>query len=430
MSAKRNAQHPFTAGLATAILAGALLASAHCSAEARELFRWVQYVPGGLEARAVTDAPSCPAAMIDGVASAMSERSAPGENYPVRACSLPIPKGAKLVTLDRKPMPLPKERPERILLIGDTGCRLKGEQVQDCNDITQWPFRAGADISATLKPDLVLHVGDMHYRESDCPSDRQGCAGTPFGDSWDVWKEDFFKPGEALLAAAPWIMDRGNHEECERGGKGWARILDPYPFDLGTGAAGCLGPAKPFTVDIGGVTIIVMDVSTASEKVNEKQVAWFKPQFEMAGNIAGPVWLTFHRPVWAVDSQKKGEPAGDNQTLAAAARHSISPNVQALISGHHHTFELMTYVEDLPLQIVSGHGGDDLSLSAPTVVKDLLINGVKVKDGVGRPGIFGFSMLERAPNDKTGLNWTLTGYDIAGKAIATCDIKGKDASCR
>jgi hypothetical protein len=90
----------------------------------------------------------------------------------------------------------------------------------------------------------------------------------------------------------------------------------------------------------------------------------------------------------------------------------------------------MTYVEDLPLQIVSGHGGDDLSLSAPTVVKDLLINGVKVKDGVGRPGVFGFSMLERAPNDNTGLNWTLTGYDIKGKAIATCDIKGKDASCR
>ena len=48
------------------------------------------------------------------------------------------------------------------------------------------------------------------------------------GDTWDVWKEDFFKPGDALLAAAPWIMDRGNHEECERGGKGWARVLDPY----------------------------------------------------------------------------------------------------------------------------------------------------------------------------------------------------------
>jgi hypothetical protein len=163
--------------------------------------------------------------------------------------------------------------------------------------------------------------------------------------------------------------------------------------------------------------------------VNEKQVAWFKPQFEMAQHIPGPVWLTFHRPVWAVDSQKKGEPAGDNRTLAAAARNSLPANVQALISGHHHTFELMTYVEDLPLQIVSGHGGDDLSLHAPTVVKGLEINDVTVKDGLGRPGVFGFSMLERVSNDPTGLNWILTGYDIHGISIARCKINGRTADC-
>ena len=173
-----------------------------------------------------------------------------------------------------------------------------------------------------------------------------------------------------------------------------------------------------------------MDVSTAAEKVNEKQVAWYAPQFEMAKTISGPVWLTFHRPIWAVDSQKKGEPAGDNQTLAAAARTSTPPNVQAMISGHHHTFELMSYVQDLPLQIVSGHGGDDLSLHAPSVVKGLEINGVTVKDGLGRPGVFGFSMLERVAEDMTGLNWTLKAYDITGKQIAICDIRGKEASCR
>jgi hypothetical protein len=420
----------FVTGLLPGVLAGALCVAACGAAEARDLYRWVQFVPGGIEARAVTDGPTCPAAMIDGVAAVMTERSAPGENYPVRGCALPIPAGAKLVTVDRKPMPLPKAHPDRILLIGDTGCRLKGDQVQDCNDIGQWPFRTGADISAGLKPDLVIHVGDMHYRESDCPVARLGCAGTPFGDSWDVWKEDFFKPGDSLLAAAPWIMDRGNHEECERGGKGWARLLDPYPFDATTGVVGCLGPAKPFTVDIGGVTIVVMDVSTASEKVNEKQVAWYKPQFEMAKTIPGPVWLTFHRPIWAVDSQKAGDAAGDNPTLAAAARNSIPSNVQAMISGHHHTFELMTYVDDLPMQIVSGHGGDDLSIHAPTVVKGLEINGVKVKDGVGRPGVFGFSTLERAHDDATGLKWILTGYDIQGKSIARCELNGRDAACK
>jgi hypothetical protein len=397
--------------------------------QANDLYRWVQYVPDGIEARVVTDAEKCPDAVVDDFKIEMKERSKPGENYPVRACTLSLPKNTKIVIIDGKVLQLPKDRPNRILIIGDTGCRLKGDQIQDCNNIDKWPFRIGAEISTSFKPDLVLHVGDMHYRESECPLARQGCAGTPFGDTWDVWKEDFFKPGETLLSAAPWIMDRGNHEECERGGKGWARILDPYTFDPTSGVEGCLGPAKPYLVDIGGVSIIVMDVSTASGKINEKQVAWFKPQFEMAKDILGPVWLTFHRPIWAIESNKKGEQAGDNRTLAAAARNSLSPNVQLMISGHHHTFELMTYEQDLPVQIISGHGGDELSLNAPSVVKGLEINGVTVKDGIGRPGVFGFSMLERVPDDLTGMNWVLTGYDINGILIARCDIKGRNAFC-
>lgn len=414
----------------SSFVSGVLLASlAIAPASARELYRWVQYVPGGFEARAVTDDAVCPAAAIDGKPASMSERSAPGENYPVRGCALSIPDGAKLVTIAGKPMPLPKPQADKILLIGDTGCRLKGAQVQACNDMSQWPFRLGADISAELKPDLVLHVGDMHYRESDCPAGDLGCAGTPFGDTWEVWREDFFKPGEALLGAAPWIMDRGNHEECERGGKGWARILDPYIYDRASGVDGCLGPQKPYTVNVGGVTVVVMDVSTAAEKVNEKQVAWYRPQFELAKAISGPVWMTFHRPIWAVDSTKKGEPAGDNRTLAAAAQNVLGSNVQAFISGHHHTFELMTYDQDLPLQIVSGHGGDDLSEHAPSVVKGLEINGLTVKDGVGRPGVFGFSVMEREKDDPTGLKWSLTAYDTRGRPFARCKIEGRNAVC-
>ncbi|MFX8797610.1 metallophosphoesterase, partial [Acinetobacter baumannii] len=85
-----------------------------------------------------------------------------------------------------------------------------------------WPFKLGATLSASLKPDLVLHVGDFHYREKPCPAGNDGCAGSPWGDNWDVWREDFFAPADSLLRAAPWIMVRGNHELCDRGGHGWA----------------------------------------------------------------------------------------------------------------------------------------------------------------------------------------------------------------
>ena len=93
-------------------------------------------------------------------------------------------------------------------------------------------YRHGMDAAAiaALAPDLVVHVGDFHYREAGCRPFNKGCEGSPHGDVWPVWEEDFFKPARPLLKAAPFVMVRGNHEECERGGKGWSLALDPYPF--------------------------------------------------------------------------------------------------------------------------------------------------------------------------------------------------------
>ena len=244
-----------------------------------------------------------------------------------------------------------------------------------------------------------------------------------------MWRADFFAPAESLLQAAPWIMVRGNHEACDRGGKGWARTLDPYPFDAAGGAQGCLGPARPFTIDLNGLTLEIMDVSAADEEVNDAQVAWYKDQFALPKMIPGPVWQVFHRPVWAVDAPEGRQRKGDNKTLAAAASANVPSNVQAFVSGHHHTFEVMAYDQDLPIQIVSGHGGDDLSPWAPKSVEGLEINGVRVKGGIGRPGLFGFSMIERAPDGQPG-DWTVTGYDVHGQPMGECKLAGRSISCK
>ena len=83
--------------------------------------------------------------------------------------------------------------------------------------------------AAAKRPDLVIHVGDYYYRVSACPVGRAGCAGSPHGDNWPTWQAELFDPGAPLLAAAPWVVVRGNHEVCRRGGPGWFRLLDPYP---------------------------------------------------------------------------------------------------------------------------------------------------------------------------------------------------------
>lgn len=392
-------------------------------AQAAADFRWVQHTPAGLEARAITHGAACPPAAVNGKAAIMRVRAKPGVDYPVLVCALPLPAGTAAASIDGAALPLPKPEPTRILLIGDTGCRLLGRQAQPCYDEEAWPFPPGSKIAAQIKPDLVVHVGDYHYRESACPAGDSICAGSPHGDTWDVWREDFFAPAQPLLAAAPWVFVRGNHEECDRGGKGWSRALDPYAF---AAASGCLRPGQPFSVSLGGVSLYVMDVATANEGTASKaQAARFARQFAGAARLGPkPVWIAMHRPIWAAAGAIFGYVEGDNKTLALAARHSLPANVQAILSGHIHAFAAMDYAEDLPLQIISGHGGDTLHPFAPASFAGLKINGVTVKSGIGAPGMFGFAMLE-----KKAEGWMLTNYDFSGKAQASCKIHGRALVC-
>lgn len=389
------------------------------------LNQWVQYAPGGIEARAIVDATSlCPSATVDGANVAMKVRAAPGDTFPVTVCALPVPAGTKRLAVAGKALALPKARPDRILLVGDTGCRLSKEATQSCGDASAWPFPAGSVVEAGLKPDLVIHLRDFHYREAPCPLDNRGCVGSPYGDTWAVWRADFFDPAKPLLEAAPFVFVRGNHEECARGGKGWSRTLDPYPA---VSESGCLGPGAPFLADLGGPKLIVMDVSTAAElRASPRQVEIFRKQFRDVAGMAptGPVWLAFHRPIWASGVAVFGFNVGDNKTLAEAGRNDIPANVDMILSGHIHTFQIEAYKEDLPIQIISGHGGDELHKTAPADPTGLEINGVTVKAGRGGPGVFGFVMLEREPE-----GWRATNYDLTGRPLDVCHMKGRNLAC-
>ena len=312
-------------------------------------------------------------------------------------------------------------------MIGDTGCRLKGQRAQECNNPAAWPFRAGAAYVAALKPDLIVHVGDFHYRETPCPAGNAGCAGSPSGDTWAVWKEDFFAPAGDLLAVAPWVMVRGNHEECERGGRGWARTLDPYAWSSDTG---CLGPGEPYLIGLGDVRLAVLDVSTADENsANEQQAARYSAQLAAVTLAAGgeTTWIAQHRPIWAIETAVP-KLSGDNKTLALAARTGFADNVHAIFSGHHHVLEAISYEDPLPLQFVSGHGGDDLSLNVPAKFDGLVINDVRVKHGLAKTGSFGYSLLERVDAAQPR-RWTFSGFDYQGRLLLKCELEGRTATC-
>src|SRR5204862_199481 len=81
-------------------------------------------------------------------------------------CELAIPRDARRAVYAGRDLPLPKPQPRRIVVPGDTGCRILGPtDAQPCDDPARWPFARVARAAAATHPDLVIHVGDYPYRE-------------------------------------------------------------------------------------------------------------------------------------------------------------------------------------------------------------------------------------------------------------------------
>jgi Calcineurin-like phosphoesterase len=394
---------------------------------------WVQLGPGGTaEARVVPGAGGgCPELIVDGHKVAMTKRAMADQAFPQAVCSLALPDTARSVFLGDRPLPVPPADPKRILVLGDTGCRIKGTAVQACNDPKAWPFPQLTAAAAALKPDLVIHLGDYLYRESACPATFEGCKGSPWGDNWASWDADFFTPAAPLLAAAPWIIVRGNHEDCNRAGPGFLRLLGPGAYDP---AAPCAAHLTPYAVSVGGQMAAVMDSAGADDRTAPPDsVATYAKDFEALKALAntGPgheLWLLSHRPVWGVVSVL-GAPAGGNATMIAAAGDlSVFNAISLMLAGHIHTFEAINYDDaKVPPQIVAGHGGDNLEVTPKDLRGTIFTgsSGVHVKSGLSVGG-FGFLMLTR---DAGNEGWTIELYDSHGAPIRHCGYVHRSVFC-
>ena len=376
---------------------------------------WVQAVAtGGYEARVITDDAACPTLKSDKGDAVLTARAPANGAFPL-TCSAPIPAGAAKASIGDSVLPLPLAAPNRILVLGDTGCRIKGSALQACNDPAAWPFPSVAAAAAQLKPDLVVHVGDYLYREEPCPAGNAGCAGSPSGDNWPSWQADFFTPAAPLLAAAPWVILRGNHEDCQRAGLGFLRLMGPDAFDP---AAPCNSHLAPFLVSLGGPSLAAIgDADAPDTDIDKKLVPVYTAELQGLASAPAPVWFVAHRPIWAAISGPLNIPIGGNATIIAAASDTpMPPNVALMLSGHIHTFEAINYDGKVPPQIVAGNGGDNLDVT-PLNLKGAIFqghSGVGVKDGLSVGG-FGFLMMTRQD-----ANWMVDLYDSVGRRKGQC----------
>ena len=167
---------------------------------------WIEAGPNkSVLARVVIEEQSeCPSISIGKTAPVAMRVRQPVPKHFRPICEFEIPSGTRHASVEGRNLVLPVDNPARIAVIGDTGCRLKGDRIQACNDPVEWPFATVAAKAAASKPQLVIHVGDYLYRESPCPpGDEKECGGSPSGDNWEAWKADFFTPASALLRRCP-----------------------------------------------------------------------------------------------------------------------------------------------------------------------------------------------------------------------------------
>jgi hypothetical protein len=408
-------------------LAGMLALAGAARAQPFQDRTWVELTGRGQELRTVTAAAACPEAQLDGQAVPMKLRAQPTDAFPLRVCALEVPAGVSRAAIGGWTAPLVKKPPRRILIFGDTGCRLKGPEVQACNDPRKWPFALVAAKAAAQKPDLVIHVGDYYYRETPCPAGNSGCAGSPHGDNWPTWDVEFFAPADPLLRAAPWVFVRGNHESCERGGLGWFRLLDAASEPLA-----CPAESPTFKVDLGDLGLFVVDSADSQDGLAPRDVVQaFARRLDAVTPAPGqPAWILTHRPIWAMVAAASFGPIGPletpiNLTEQTAARGHDFKGVQMIVSGHIHHFASYDFGPSRPAQLVAGTGGDvgDVGDSARLRRDDALLDG-KAATGFTFER-YGYLLMERE-----GADWSGVFRDLDDKVTAVCRLHDRRLSCR
>ncbi|MFC5510042.1 metallophosphoesterase [Massilia jejuensis] len=416
---------------------------------------------GAATARVITGGAACPPLTVDNRSLPMRVR-VPRSSVPARpgqaagpasaavlTCEAPIAAGSAVARVGGRPLPVPRAQPGRIVVIGDTGCRIKGEQAQACNDPARFPFARVAAAAAAFKPDLVIHVGDYHYREDPCPAGQAGCAGSPYGYGFEAWAADFFTPGRTLFEAAPWVLARGNHENCTRAGQGWWRWLDPRPFQAGRD---CDVPANdavgdygdPYAVPLGnGAQLVVFDTANTSWKgfaATDPRRAAYAGQYRKIEALARRARYNIgvgHHPLFAFGARRDansgevslfGGDAGLLDAFGDVDPGYLPPSFGMLLSGHVHLWEQVSFASGHPTQFVAGFSGtaeDTAPLPAAPPPGRAPAPGAIVEHMSSWVGGFGFMTMERTGADA----WRVSVRDLDGRERNSCKVEGRKSVC-
>ncbi len=334
-----------------------------------------------------------------------------------------------------------KSNPQNIQVFGDTGCKTAECALgQPAN-----PFQSLANDGAKAKPDLVLHMGDYNYRgtggqialtmqnskgelaqtpqwtydagDSLSASDHCGQqTGGPFysqsavngnrPDSWQYWQNDLFMSSSELMAAAPWIVSRGNHELCSRAGPGYFYFLDPNSnlvkgqqqmscptVQVNKGAIVNSVQVPNYIVQFKQLNVAVIDSANACDAFtgtafDQVYKNVFTDLNAKVKPLQQPTWLITHRPIWGVEAMDgdKSTPCSPNspyscinqmmqKAIDAQPSKKLDEGIKLVLTGHMHKFESVSFKQgSRPPNIIVGSSGVELAGSEPSPTASVTVD--------------------------------------------------------
>ena len=204
-------------------------------------------------------------------------------------------------------------------IVGDSGTGSKA----------QW---AVAGVLERMKPDLILHTGDVVY---------------PKGDDAD-YDPKFFAPYRRIIEGVPIFPSLGNHDVETKNGSPYLENFYLPPNDLD-------GTGRYYSFDWGNAHFVALDSELYYDDDGgdpERQKAWLERDL---GETRQP-WkvVFFHRPPYS--SSEHGSDLMVREDLEPTlARHGVN----LVFSGHDHDYERTVQIKGVTY-VVTGGGGKDL----------------------------------------------------------------------
>ncbi|WP_341808051.1 metallophosphoesterase family protein [Wolbachia endosymbiont (group E) of Neria commutata] len=332
------------------------LVTSFYSAHSEILYTWSQVVPENkLSIRAIINDDTCPIAHVDGKDIEMLDRSSVNNGNNVeKVCELLVQTDAKDISINNLQVPTFPTKINKIAFIGDTGCRINMLFQQECNSVDSWPLKKNLNSIALHKPDLIIHVGDYHYRKTKCRNTKK--CGEIYGYNKEAWYTDWFEPAKDISLQSPFLFVRGNHESCDRAYEGWFRYLDSYPFS----SKKCENFVSSWSLDAGPMRFFIFDSSSGEDIfTTQSEIDAFEKQFNKLtqNSSSKPIWFLTHRPLWRSPKKRIFTfTSHGNLAQIEAFGDKFPNNVAAIVSGHIHIAQILL-MNQVPDQIIVGNGG-------------------------------------------------------------------------